>query len=188
MFRGGFMSVMSDGFANMTRKVLSADFFNGGGAGGDLPYYIYHYAPEQEQELRSLLPYFIKNIHVNSGKNILKVDLLELIIDQFKNISDLEAVYELQQNDPDVLLSMVNVDRLASAIRSKKDEIDADLIIITGVGKVYPMLRTHNLLNVLHSEIDNMPVIMFFPGDYSGAALKLFGILPESNYYRAFKI
>ena len=62
------------------------------------------------------------------------------------------------------------------------------VIFITGVGKVYPLVRSHNILNNLHQQLDNIPVILFFPGQYSGTDLKLFNTLEGSNYYRAFKL
>jgi hypothetical protein len=62
------------------------------------------------------------------------------------------------------------------------------VIFITGVGKAYPLLRSHNVLNNLHQQLDEVPVIMFFPGRYSGNDLVLFNTIKDSNYYRAFPL
>jgi hypothetical protein len=59
------------------------------------------------------------------------------------------------------------------------------VIFITGVGKCYPFLRSHNVLNTLHQVLDTVPVVMFFPGEYSGQDLQLFGTIKDDNYYRA---
>ena len=62
------------------------------------------------------------------------------------------------------------------------------IVFITGVGKCYPIVRSHNILNNLHQVIDAVPVVMFFPGEYSGQDLHLFGTIKDDNYYRAFKL
>jgi hypothetical protein len=61
-------------------------------------------------------------------------------------------------------------------------------VFITGVGKCYPFVRSHNVLNNLHQVLDSVPVVMFFPGKYSGQDLRLFGTIKDDNYYRAFKL
>jgi hypothetical protein len=62
------------------------------------------------------------------------------------------------------------------------------IIFLTGIGKCYPILRSHKILNNLHQFIDDVPVIMFFPGRYDGQSLMLFSEIKDDNYYRAFNI
>lgn len=62
------------------------------------------------------------------------------------------------------------------------------IIFITGIGKCYPILRSHTILNNLHQVIDHVPVVLFFPGKYDGQELVLFGEIKDDNYYRAFKL
>lgn len=65
---------------------------------------------------------------------------------------------------------------------------DKAIVFITGVGKCYPIFRSHTVLNNLHQVIDTVPVVMFYPGVYSGQELLLFGEIKDDNYYRAFKL
>ncbi|BDZ68760.1 DUF1788 domain-containing protein [Methanobacterium ferruginis] len=62
------------------------------------------------------------------------------------------------------------------------------VVFLTGVGKSYPLIRSHNVLNNLHQVLDEVPVIMFFPGKYSGTDLILFGTIKDQNYYRALSL
>ena len=62
------------------------------------------------------------------------------------------------------------------------------VVFLTGIGKCYPILRSHTVLNNLHQVIDSVPVVMFYPGKYDGQELILFGDIKDDNYYRAFKL
>lgn len=61
-------------------------------------------------------------------------------------------------------------------------------MLLTGIGKCYPLLRSHKVLNNLHQAIDRVPVVMFYPGRYDGQELVLFGEIKDDNYYRAFRL
>lgn len=68
-----------------------------------------------------------------------------------------------------------------------------DVIFLSGVGEVYPYIRSHNVLNNLQSRAKDKPTVLFFPGSYThstatGGSLDLFGLLHDDKYYRAFNI
>ena len=65
---------------------------------------------------------------------------------------------------------------------------DHSIVFLTGVGKCFPIMRSHNILNNLHQVFDTVPIILFFPGQYDGQELQLFGTVKDSNYYRAFRL
>ena len=67
---------------------------------------------------------------------------------------------------------------------TKHDEV----VFLTGVGQVFPLLRSHKILNVLQQKLDKVPLIMFFPGSYNGRSLDIFNVIHDDNYYRAFKL
>ena len=62
------------------------------------------------------------------------------------------------------------------------------VLFLTGIGKCHPIIASHNILNNLHQVLDTIPVVMFYPGTYSGQDLKLFGTMEGKNYYRAFRL
>jgi hypothetical protein len=82
---------------------------------------------------------------------------------------------------------------LIPAIAEKMEEDEFEVMFITGVGEVFPYIRSHTVLNNLQSTAKEKPTIMFFPGEYNqsaekGSSLNLFGKLLDDNYYRAFNI
>ena len=82
---------------------------------------------------------------------------------------------------------------LVPAIAERLSAHPCDVLFITGVGEVFPYIRSHNVLNNLQSTAKAQPTLLFFPGTYtqsleSGASLDLFGRLHDDKYYRAFNI
>ena len=82
---------------------------------------------------------------------------------------------------------MVRPEQIVDYIQ-KQLQGDERLIFLTGVGACYPILRSHTILNNLHPILDRTPLVMFFPGSYDGHELRLFNMLKDDNYYRAFPL
>ena len=78
--------------------------------------------------------------------------------------------------------------RMAAEFIAQAPPEQNDLVLVSGVGSAYPLLRSHNLLNNLHHLMGDTPLVMFYPGVYTGQGLRLFGRLTEINYYRAFQL
>ncbi len=81
------------------------------------------------------------------------------------------------------------IPKIADALHSNEH----DVIFLSGVGEIYPYIRSHNVLNNLQSTAKQAPTVMFFPGTYThalatGASLDLFGLLHDDKYYRAFNL
>ena len=72
-------------------------------------------------------------------------------------------------------------------------QTEFDVLFLSGIGEIFPYIRSHNVLNNLQSTAKTKPTILFFPGEYrhsleQGASLELFGLLHDDKYYRAFNI
>lgn len=63
-----------------------------------------------------------------------------------------------------------------------------DVLLITGVGKVYPFMRSHKILDNIQHIFSDIPVLMLYPGTYNGQDLGLFGRFLDGHYYRAFNL
>ena len=109
----------------------------------------------------------------------------------------LEAFYELEEDNGffDMAESIVEtlgldetneLNLIISRILSM--DLEDGVLFLTGIGKCHPIIASHNILNNLHQVLDTIPVVMFYPGAYSGQDLKLFGTMEGKNYYRAFRL
>ena len=65
---------------------------------------------------------------------------------------------------------------------------ERNIIFLTGVGQVFPLIRAHRVLSTMNQVINQTPVVMFYPGSYNSLSLRAFGKLDDKNYYRAFRV
>ena len=176
-------------------RISSRDFLDSKGLGNEIGFWIFDYPPDREMDLRDFLTGTVLPSLAKQGASIHAgaVDLLVLVTELLEERKLLDKVMEMQRNKGDdstltALRSVLKEDKLAQKIASQFDIANLDLLILFGVGSVYPMLRTHTLLSALHPIMGNTPLLMFFPGKYDGHSLRLFNTLAENHYYRAFRL
>ena len=176
-------------------RITSEDFLKNRGLGNEIGFWIFDYPPEREMEMRDFVAKVIEPAleRHQPPLRFATVNLFQLVIGLLEDRKLLDKAIEMQQTDGDakVLESLRRVlkeDRLAERIVSQHDPANLDLLMLTGVGAVYPMLRTHTLLSALHPVVKQTPLLMFFPGRYDGYSLRLFNRLSEDHYYRAFRL
>ena len=135
----------------------------------------------------------------NKGINVLRINLYDLTIEILKERGIWDRIIESEQTTSkeelkELLQSVLDPEsHLIPSIAKKMDEREFDVMFITGVGEVFPYIRSHTVLNNLQSTAKDKPTIMFFPGEYKqsleeGASLDLFSRLHDDKYYRAFNI
>ena len=176
-------------------RLTSREFLDSKGLGNEIGFWIFDYPPEREMDVRSfvsgtVLPALAKQV---PPLKVARVDLFKLVTELLQERKLLDKAIAMQAskgNDSTLaaLRSVLKEDKLAQKIASQFDIPGLDLMILTGIGSVYPMLRTHTLLSALHPIMGNTPLLMFFPGRYDGHSLRLFNTLAEDHYYRAFRL
>lgn len=176
-------------------KITSKDFLEGKGLGNEIGFWIFDYPPEREIDVRTffddtICPALLKR---EPPVRVGTVHLLTLVTEILQSRGILDSVLEMQKNKGDEatlaeLHSVLQEDKLAQNIATKFDIAQLDLLVLTGVGTVFPILRTHTLLSALQPRMGNTPLLMFFPGKYDGHSLRLFNVLADDHYYRAFRL
>lgn len=183
------------------------------GLNNDLPFYICEFRANEAFEMQRMQRQLISslaNLQVPSlggrGVQVLEINLYDLCVELLQareGSSDggrlWDEVLAIEPDaDKDNLLELLqNVlgieDYLIPAIGERLQQTEFDVLFLTGVGEVFPYIRSHNVLNNLQSTAKDKPTVMFFPGEYrhsleQGASLELFGLLHDDKYYRAFNI
>ena len=174
--------------------ILSDDFLNKKGLGGDLCFWIFDYAPEYELQVREYIA-FLNDLLAkkHSHLQVANINLLENLVDYLQERKLLDRAFQLQKSKGDVALmnaleGPLHMDKFVPFLLKHNNIQDQDLVWFSGVGSVWPLLRAHNLLNSLHADLGHVPLVLFYPGEYTGKDLSLFNRIPSNNYYRAFKL
>lgn len=175
-------------------RLTSDDFLSGKGLGNEIAFYVFDYSPEDEPRVRERVPSLVASAALRRPDvRVRHVDLLRLTADYLSQRGLLEKALQLQRSKGDAALlkslsGPLRADRMAQEFARAAEPEQHDVILATGVGAVYPMLRTHGLLNNLQSLMRSKPLVLFFPGHYDGQQLRLFDLLRDENYYRAFRL
>ena len=176
-------------------RLTSPELLRNQGLGNEIGFWIFDYPAEFEIEMRDFLKEVVEPQLAKQSPPIkfASVNLFETVIGILEERGHLQKACDLQQRKGDVellraLRPMLQEDKLAKRLVEQTQSDDLDLLIIHGVGAVYPMLRTHTLLSALHPYMKETPLLMFYPGRYDGQSLKLFNKLSDDNYYRAFRL
>lgn len=171
-------------------------FLENNGLGNEVGYYIFDYLPEDELAVREYITYLQDKFkRRQDGMEIKVFDLYEIMINIIADKGYLEKCFAMEQRKgfDQVARAIGNMLRVTAEdnliISYIKERIpEKGIIFLTGIGKCYPILRSHSILNNMHQVIDRVPVVMFYPGRYDGQELILFGEIKDDNYYRAFKL
>lgn len=177
-------------------RIKSPDFIKVRGLGNEVPFYIFDYNPQDEFQVREHIRVLKQKINNSNDEiKIKEIDLFDVLINCLKEKGYLEKSIELEKRYG----SEKFIDTIKNSLGLKTEnnmfvkkiveQVEPnDVIFITGVGKIYPIMRSHKLLNNLFPYITQNPLILFFPGSYSGYGLDLFDEIKGDNYYRAFKL
>lgn len=183
---------------HLFKVVTSERFLTKQGLGNEVPFFICPYPAEEGLSMvEDRIDLMTRIAH--AGVAVLDISLFDLSLNILEERGILQQVLEIErETDKGELRELLQsvLDPQANLIPKIGEAIEAtphDVIFLSGVGEVYPYIRSHNVLNNLQSTAKDKPTVMFFPGSYThalatGASLDLFGCLHDDKYYRAFNI
>ncbi|HDZ09173.1 DUF1788 domain-containing protein [Pseudohongiella sp.] len=187
-------STLQDRLDQIPEKIVSDDFLQSKGLANDLGFWIFDYAPEDELQVRDYLQ-FLQDLLAKKHQHlsIAHIDLLSLLRDYLnsRRILDRSLQKQMSQGDAALLKALhgpLHMDKFAPYLVQHGQAEDKDIVLISGVGSVWPVLRAHSILNKLHALLGHKPLVLFYPGEYTGQNLSLFNRLPRNDYYRAFRL
>ena len=189
---------MQEKFSHLLSVISGQRFLSKQGLGNEVPFFICPFKPEEAVEMERLVKQLVNRL-AQIGVRILEINLYDLSVEILMNEGDFEWMIENEakltkpklQEELQGILSVEHI--LIPAIADLISNAEFDVLFLTGVGEVFPFIRSHNVLNNLQSTAKEKPTVLFFPGTYthsleSGASLDLFGRLHDDKYYRAFNI
>jgi len=190
------MKTIHDRLDEILPKITSPSFRENKGLGNEVGYHIFDYQPEYEMVVRNHVAFLKERINNdNTNQRIIEFDLYEVILDILDGKGYLSKNFQMEQKKGSqhvlnatrkTLRLTLNNDLVIKYIADRVEE--NDIIFITGVGKAFPIIRSHVILNNIYKAVGQIPVVLFFPGRYDGQELILFGEIKDDNYYRAFQL
>lgn len=198
MSRNIRQSPIAERFEHLLSVLSSRRFLQMEGLGNEVPFFICDYAPAESVEMAKMQRQLANRLN-QQGTRVLEINLYSLSIELLKAEGDWDWYLAEEAGMPKAKLlediqSILDVETIlvpAMAERMAKEAFD--VLFVSGVGEIFPFIRSHNVLNNLQKVAKQQPTVMFFPGSYShsvasGASLELFGRLRDDKYYRAFNI
>ena len=169
------------------------------GLSNEVPFFIYPYAPEASLAVAEAKKRIKTKLSTQHGITVREVNLYDLSVEILKERGVWERILKVEPDQDkddfrELLQGMLDPQlHIAPAIRAKIVDGAFDIFFLTGIGEVFPYIRSHNVLNNLQSVVTGKPMLMFFPGRYEqsdtlGSSLVLFGRLKDDQYYRAKNI
>lgn len=183
---------------HLYRVITSERFLTKQGLGNEVPFFICPFPAEEGLTMIEDRLDLIERIG-HAGVTALDLSLYDIALGLLEERGILEDVLaaepDMEKSELRELLQGVLdvhehlIPKIAEAIAAQPH----DVIFLSGVGEVYPYIRSHNVLNNLQSTAKDKPTVLFFPGSYThstatGGSLDLFGLLHDDKYYRAFNI
>ena len=178
--------------------ISSRRFIERQGLNNEVPFFICPYRPEDDAEMNILRRQLVKRLEQKSVR-LLEINIYDLALELLEGRKLLGRILQAEASMPkakikETLQGVLDPERhLVPAISEKAKGAEFDVLFLSGVGEVFPYIRSHNVLNNLQSAVKEQPTVMFFPGSYqhqlaTGASLDLFGKLQDDKYYRAYNI
>jgi hypothetical protein len=180
-------------FEHLYQVISTEEFLRMESLGGEIPFFIFAFDAKQQCEVDKAIR-GLKNKLEKNGIPVLELNLYDISIEILNKELGEDEIFELEKSMnksefKDALQSTLNIKEvLIPRIKEIIDTNPARVYFLTGIGMVYPYIRSHNVLNNLQNVARNAPTLAFFAGEYNGYSLELFGLLKDDNYYRAFNI
>lgn len=187
------MEDITQKFTHLYNVISSPKFLKKESLGGEIPFFISSYNPVKENEVTGSIK-LLKNKLETNGVSVLEINLYDVVCDILEAKGGVERMFEvekLRSKDKfiNALQSTLNIhELLIPNIEKLIKNHPSKVYFLTGIGLVFPYIRSHNILNNLQNIAKDSPTVIFFPGDYNGNSLNLFGLMIDDNYYRAYNI
>lgn len=178
---------------HLFKVIGSGPFLKMEALNGEVPFFISSFHPARQAEMDVLTGHLVKRLE-NAGITVNVIDLFDLSVSILKKRNKFDAILKQESRlAKDKLLktmqSLIDVEtQIIPEIEKTITEKQCAVNFLTGIGLVFPYLRSHTVLNNLQRVATKAPTVIFFPGIYTGTSLEIFGKLKDDNYYRAFNL
>jgi len=184
------MSNLNERLDHLRQLIQKPDFLSGKGLSNEVNIRIFCYDPKEEP----VVQHFISMISTDQtlSCHLIECNLYKTFLACCKDLEILGDIPEMEESDGSTYLleqlhATIGETEFIEHIQYTPHKPD-DVLMLTGVGDVFPFMRVHALLEALQPHFSDIPILVMYPGAFDGNYLKLFNMLPPNPYYRAFNI
>ncbi len=190
-----------ESFDVLRSRIKDPEFRAGHGLGNEVPFFVLPYEASKEAEMRGQLAGLLADAKAKSlGARVFHADLWETfcqICEGRRITPEKMSALEQRRGSESLLARMQKIatpEAFVAQMRANyaaelgEPQAGQDVLVISGVGKVYPLVRAHNILENAQPVFTSVPVVLLYPGSYDGQELHLFNSIHDGNYYRAFSL
>lgn len=183
------MNDIKERLDKLREDIQRPDFLEGKGLSNEVNIRIFCYDPKEEMTVR----HFVEQVVVDQmmSCHLIECNLYQIFISICNDKRIIKGAPMMEEKKGKEYLKMqihrfANNKTFVSKMQYSPHE-QGDVVILTGVGEVFPFMRIHSLLEAMQPEFPDVPILVFYPGIYDGHAVRLFDKLQPNPYYRAFK-
>ena len=182
------MSIIKERLDLLREEIQKEDFLDGKGLSNEVKIRIFCYDAAEE----ITVTHFLNQLRTDQTLrcHLIECNLYDIFLSACDDLAITDAIPEMEESEGSAFL----LEQLHSAI-GKSEFIEkiqyephrrGDVLLLTGVGDVFPFMRVHTLLEALQPHFSDLPILVMYPGEFDGHYLRLFGRLKPNDYYRAF--
>lgn len=184
------MSDLTKRLESLKILIQDSEFLEGKGLSNEVNIRMFCYDPSEEMTVR----HFIEKIMTDSSMrcHLIEQNLYKLFLSICEEKRIINSIPDIENKKGkefirDKISHMANNTVFVNKMKYEPHK-KGDVLVVTGVGDVFPFIRVHDVLNAMQPEFSDIPILVFYPGNFDGREVQLFNRLKKNPYYRAFNI
>lgn len=171
-------------------RLSDESFLTNKGLSNEVGIHVFCYNPEDELTVRK----YFESLKADGSApyRLIECDLYRIFLSICEDKHILKSIPNMEERKgKEYLVEQLQKVATPEAFVSKmkyESHKTGDVLLITGVGKVYPFMRSHKILDNIQHIFADIPILMLYPGTFNGQDLDLFGKFLDGHYYRAFNL
>ena len=176
---------------DLRAMIQEPDFLFGRGLSNEVNIRMFCYEAEKEMTVQHFLDHLREDSSLSC--RIVECDLYKAFLSICEDLDILEEIPAMEEADGGIFLlnqihDAASEEEFIAKIQYEPHERGRDVLLLTGVGNVFPFMRVHTLLEAMQPHFSDIPILVMYPGVFNGRQVRLFNRLKPSDYYRAFNI
>lgn len=174
----------------VSARLSEEPFLTNKGLSNEVGIHVFYYDPKEELTVRAYFDNLKEKTDV--PYRLIERDLYKIFLQICEEKHILKSIPNMEERKGkeylfDQLQKVATPEAFVEKMKYEPHQ-KGDVLLITGVGKAYPFMRSHKILDNIQHIFSDIPVLMLYPGTFNGQDLGLFGKFLDGHYYRAFNL